>query len=405
MSEANLQRQANPKAEAVQFSASQWLERRERGDWNGSDEEEFALWLAASPAHVVAYMRVEDKAGTAPNRLRCPQPSGEHAQAASTRLLPRPPHIACAHGGDVRCNRSVCWRLSCRLRDAIYTTAIGQHRNVQLADGSRVELNTDTILRLGTQGRSRVATLEKGEAYFDIKHDSKRAFVVRVGSNRVVDLGTQFSIRRDSGCIRVAVFEGRARFDLGETGAPARSTVLVPGDVAIAKSGTVDVGPTISPEQILGDGIAWRRGELVFHFTSLADAASEFNRYNRRKTFRRRPIGDAARSAGSAARFRNARCGGASDLASTPARSAADDPRHRRNRDCRARNSHGTSGEIMREGHMLKTGIVKTIIVLAVFITAAIAIASGAQAINFNIPKGDLRTALDAKVPRRQASR
>ncbi|HSZ11801.1 MAG TPA: secretin and TonB N-terminal domain-containing protein, partial [Rhizomicrobium sp.] len=50
----------------------------------------------------------------------------------------------------------------------------------------------------------------------------------------------------------------------------------------------------------------------------------------------------------------------------------------------------------MREGHMLKTGIVKTIIVLAVFVAAAMAIAPGAQAINFNIPKGDLRTALDS---------
>ncbi|HSZ11800.1 MAG TPA: FecR domain-containing protein [Rhizomicrobium sp.] len=278
MSEANLQRQANPKAEAVQFSASQWLERRERGNWNDSDEEEFVSWLAASPAHVVAYMRVEDIWNRA-NRLRALNHPEHNAASAPGRraLFARTAAmfvaIILAGVGGILYMRAP--------RDAIYTTAIGQHRNVQLADGSRVELNTDTILRLGIQGRTRVATLEKGEAYFDIKHDSKRAFIVRVGGNRVVDLGTQFSIRRDSGRIRVAVFEGRARFDLGETGALSRSTVLVPGDVAIAKSGTVDVA-RVSP-QILGDGIAWRRGELVFHFTSLANAATEFNRYNRKK--------------------------------------------------------------------------------------------------------------------------
>lgn len=278
MSEASVQRQANPKAEAVQSCASQWLERRERGNWNGSDEEEFASWLAESPAHVIAYMRVEDIWNRA-NRLR----ALNHPDHGAAPIAGRRTSFARSAAALVAIVLvSVAGIVYMRApRDAIYATEIGQRRNVQLADGSRLELNTDTILRIGAQGQTRVATLEKGEAYFDIRHDSKHAFVVRVGANRVVDLGTQFSVRRDSGRIRVAVFQGRARFDLGESGAPARSTVLVPGDVAIAKSGMVDIAK-VSP-QILGDGIAWRRGELVFHFTSLADAAAEFNRYNRKK--------------------------------------------------------------------------------------------------------------------------
>ena len=69
MSEASGQQRVKSKAEAVQAAASDWLERHERGSWGAADQEEFDAWLAVSPAHVIAYMRVEDVWNRA-NRLR-----------------------------------------------------------------------------------------------------------------------------------------------------------------------------------------------------------------------------------------------------------------------------------------------------------------------------------------------
>jgi len=278
MSDTIKRRQANPKAEIVQSSASEWLERRERDGWSERDQQEFDSWLVASPAHVIAYMRVEDVWNRA-NRLRALN-HPEHDRAAAFDRWPLLARIAAVFAVVVLAGIGGAM-YAFAPRDAIYTTEVGQRENLQLADGSQIELNTDTTLRIGTVGDNKTVTLEKGEAYFDIKHDAKRLFVVRAGNNRVVDLGTKFLVHQNSDRVRVAVFEGRARFDLTASGVPAQWAVLVPGDVAVAAAGKMSV-TKISP-QVLVDDLSWRRGELIFHFTSLADAAAEFNRYNQKK--------------------------------------------------------------------------------------------------------------------------
>jgi transmembrane sensor len=278
MSDAIKQRQINPKAESVQSSASTWLERREHGDWSGRDQQEFDLWLAVSPAHTIAYLRVEDVWNRA-NRLRALN-HPERNRAAIFRRWTFLARIAAVAAVVVLVGAaSVIYLLT--PRDTIYTTEVGQRENLLLADGSQIELNTDTALRISAGGGNKTITLEKGEAYFDVKHDAKRPFVVRVGGGRVIDLGTRFLVRQSSNRIKVAVFEGRARFDLAESGIRTRSAVLVPGEVAVAAAGRMSV--TKPAPQVLVDDLAWRRSELVFHFTSLADAAAEFNRYNQKK--------------------------------------------------------------------------------------------------------------------------
>ena len=52
---------------------------------------------------------------------------------------------------------------------------------MNFADGSRIELNTNTVLRARMTTDQRIVWLEKGEAYFRIKHDSTHPFIVMVG--------------------------------------------------------------------------------------------------------------------------------------------------------------------------------------------------------------------------------
>ncbi len=164
-------------------------------------------------------------------------------------------------------------------KGTLYTTPVGGHRTLTLSDGSRIELNTDSVLRLEPDERS--ASLERGEAYFDIRHDAAHPFSVRVANHRIVDVGTEFIVRNDGGKTRVTLMEGEARFESTGDRQLRHAALLGPGDVAIATADTVSI--TKEPAQKLMLDASWRRGVLVFDNATLADAANELNRYNDRK--------------------------------------------------------------------------------------------------------------------------
>ena len=68
-----------------------------------------------------------------------------------------------------------------------FATPVGGHETIILADGSQIELNTDTVVRVSETRGERDVALEKGEALFRIKHDPNRLFVVTAGMRRIVD--------------------------------------------------------------------------------------------------------------------------------------------------------------------------------------------------------------------------
>ena len=79
-----------------------------------------------------------------------------------------------------------------------YTTPVGGRETITLVDGSQIALNTDTVLRMDLSGRERRVWLDRGEAYFHVTHNAQRPFRVFAGNRTVTDLGTRFSVRRDT---------------------------------------------------------------------------------------------------------------------------------------------------------------------------------------------------------------
>ena len=63
-----------------------------------------------------------------------------------------------------------------------------------------------------------VAVLARGEALFNIRHNPQRPFVVRLGKDRIQDLGTVFNVVRDHRTLKVEVVEGAVRFRRGGNG-------------------------------------------------------------------------------------------------------------------------------------------------------------------------------------------
>jgi transmembrane sensor len=164
-----------------------------------------------------------------------------------------------------------------------YATAVGGRQVVRLADGTRMELNTNTRVRAQVTDRLRRVMLDAGEAYFEVVHDAQRPFVVYAGNRRITDLGTKFSVFRNGDDVRVVVQEGRVQVEM--LGAPGSAAPVVAdaGREVLVREAQILV--TSKPDQELTNGLSWRNGLLVFRQQTLAEAAEQFNRYNDRQIF------------------------------------------------------------------------------------------------------------------------
>ena len=83
-----------------------------------------------------------------------------------------------------------------RFRSDLWS-GVGEIGHSVLADGSRIDLNTDTAVALRFTDTERGIELLRGEAFFDVVPDSRRPFVVRGNGLSVRAIGTRFFVRAD----------------------------------------------------------------------------------------------------------------------------------------------------------------------------------------------------------------
>ena len=266
----------------IEARAADWVtERHNAKTWTEDEQARLDAWLAQSLAHRVAYVRL-NAAWRRTHRLAALR--FHDADAGILNSIRRRIRSGLIGTGValvvIGLLAGGIFALSAQ-RGQAYATGLGGHRTIALADGSKIELNTNTSLRVLIHSGERRVLLDKGEAFFQIRHDAARKFVVIAAGHRIVDLGTQFTVRNDSERLQVMLMQGRARIEFVDSRQQPQSAILSPGDVAVATTRSLSV--LKETKQALVDETAWRQGELVFHFTSLANAAAEFNRYNRKK--------------------------------------------------------------------------------------------------------------------------
>jgi transmembrane sensor len=175
----------------------------------------------------------------------------------------------------------------------VYSTSLGEQRSLALADGSTVQLDSLSRVRIRYSDHERTVDLLQGQALFHVTKDATRPFVVYSGETRVKVVGTQFDVYRKADGTVVTVVEGRVAI-LGSLETPAAS---VPG-TDVTKTGErpqatfLDAGEQITvtpkaarrtPHPDLAGATAWTQRQLIFDSASLTDVADEFNRYNERK--------------------------------------------------------------------------------------------------------------------------
>lgn len=146
-------------------------------------------------------------------------------------------------------------------------TAAGERRIVALADGSVVVVAGSSKVRLDHHDQ-RVATVERGEMLFRVRHDVDRPFTVQVGDLRLVDLGTVFDVKSAGGRTRVAVAEGAVMVD--PDGVAMR---LEAGQAVLADGSTIE-RLTVEPKDVGG----WRTGRLTYDGAPLSEVAQDLSR-------------------------------------------------------------------------------------------------------------------------------
>lgn len=262
-------RRAQTKAEDADARAAAWLDKRDRGGWTDDDEAAFQAWLDEEPLHHIAYWRIEEAWDRTQRLAALNLPKADYGNGPSFF------RIAAVLALVTVTAAAATWINYARPKGTIYATSIGGRETIMLADGTTIELNTSSAVRVLDTTAERKVWLEKGEAFFKVTHDAKRPLTVYAGERRIVDLGTQFDVHREVGRLEVAVVEGRVRFEADKA---QSGQVLRRGDVALATP--VKTILSRKGESELARELSWRSGVLVFDNTPLDEAVRQLNRYN-----------------------------------------------------------------------------------------------------------------------------
>jgi transmembrane sensor len=298
--------------------AAAWFVEFNTGEADARTRQRFDRWLRTSPEHLRAYLALlptwDDAAAVdSPESMSADEVLAWVRQGSNIVSIPasqgpaggtalfgrlRSPRLLMAACAVALCasTATVGWWFSSQ--PPVYATQVGEQRSLTLPDGSTVELNARSRVRIRFSAKERAVELMEGQALFRVAKDPQRPFRVQSADARVQAVGTQFDVyKRDSGTT-VTVLEGRIEVWSGAQIAQASAPTAGPRDnnaltkpAALASGLLLDVGEQVT----VADGsvahpkhadvqaaTAWTQRELVFKKVSLREVAEEFNRYSRR---------------------------------------------------------------------------------------------------------------------------
>jgi transmembrane sensor len=305
-------RQLSASEERVR-AASTWLVQLQGDSVSEADVIAWANWCAADPDNLRAfddlcrfYSELQALKTTQRESFlslaqinpepRARAPIGYIAARAATRRL----GLAAAGmmAGALLLGFACWWQLrSTGTETQDYQVSRGIQKTLVLADQSQITLGSASEVRSYFTADSRDLELRTGEAYFEVKHDHTRPFVVRAGPLTVRAVGTKFNVRRTTDCTVVVVTDGAIDVTTEEgpgsqlpdasssTNAAITSVRIHAGQQALRMSS--QRGVNVSNVNSAA-ATAWRAGRLEYIMEPLGSVIDDVNRY----TSRRIVIGD-----------------------------------------------------------------------------------------------------------------
>ena len=276
-----------PTLRSVEQEASEWIARLEAEDVTPEDRVRFAAWLRANPQNSQAF---EDVSATWRRFVKA-GPLADMKTGAG------------AQSPVVSQNRKRNWGLAiaaatvvATLLTSVYmqkaphltaiTTAVGEQITVPLADGSFMELNSNSVARIDYTSRQRTIHLDRGEAFFRVAHDTQRPFWVTAGGGWVRAVGTEFNVYLRPQSLQVTVREGtvRAGESRGSLSAVQPDEQKLAAWVTLSGGQQAELDSKVARKRALSadelaDTVAWRSGTVYFENRPLSEVVAELNRY------------------------------------------------------------------------------------------------------------------------------
>ena len=163
----------------------------------------------------------------------------------------------------------------------MFTTRNAEHIEITLADGSRVWLGPKSNLLVGFTQQRRTIQLTTGEAFFSVKKDRSRPFVVQSKGGDITAVGTAFNVRAVADHVTVSVTEGVVTVaPKNQLAAPRTAVVRVTSGQQITFTAEESIEPlAITQSPTPGERARWRDGVLVYRNEPLRDVVMDVARY------------------------------------------------------------------------------------------------------------------------------
>lgn len=157
-----------------------------------------------------------------------------------------------------------------------YHTEIGESRNVTLADGSQLLLDSNSAIRIDYSEHSRHVELLYGQARFSVARDTSRPFDVGAGQATIRALGTVFDVYFANGRTHVMVEQHAVSVMTGNPIIDGPQVKVEEGQQLAYSDGM----PFDLPEQIdLEQARAWQQHKMIVTNRPLAEVFAELGRY------------------------------------------------------------------------------------------------------------------------------
>ena len=286
-----------PDMKKLEAEAAEWLMRLEGGEMSDADHAAFAAWKGESELNREALERYARLWGglDALEELNDYAPVGARPARASTRLSRARvfPALAAAFALVFAAGAF----LSLRFLDADagryagqFETVIGRQQTIDLPDGSRITLNTDSQVEVDYGKNARRIHLVRGEAYFEVAPNKKKPFSVYAANGVVTAVGTAFTVRLRQEKLDVTVSEGRVALSSADDAlegaaalqraeaAPEAVVELTAGQNALYDEGVEALEHVTQAE--MDRKLSWRKGMLAFAGEPLSAVVEEVGRYS-----------------------------------------------------------------------------------------------------------------------------
>lgn len=291
---------AFPNLEGIDATAAEWIVKIDAGEMTAQEYAAFSAWRDASEQHRDAFERLSVLWGAADEL----EVLNDYAEAdKASEILTKTRNSAITKRvfltGAVPAGMLAAGAAAFSLQPGLFRrtsgtfkTVVGQQKTITLADGSKLELNTNSEVRVTYTELARTVRLVRGELFSDVQSDKNRPFSVVTDMGSVTAVGTSFSVRVREDKVDVMVAEGRVTVAPG--GDAVEKAPLTPQEIkplaASASHTEVDAGysavfdttveQVVSLEpQVMARKLLWRDGLLAFSDDPLSEVVEDVSRY------------------------------------------------------------------------------------------------------------------------------